>query len=84
VNRALRAVNFEGEGDEAHIGLILHRGKPHSPQMVLRPVAQHALADGMANHEHGDAWRAQPAHRNIADALAPHVVVLSHALQQRV
>ena len=35
-----------------------------------------------------DAWRAQPAHRHVVDAHAPHVVVrsfvLSHALQQRV
>jgi hypothetical protein len=49
VNRALRAVKLDGEGDEAHIDLIRHRGKPHSPQMVLRPVAQHAL-DAHAPH----------------------------------
>jgi len=90
VNRALRAVKLDGEGDEANIDLIRHRGKPHSPQMVLRPVAQHALADDMADHVHGDrdAWRAQPAHRHVVDAHAPYVVVrtfvLSHALQQRV
>ena len=84
MNMALRAVKLDGEDDEAHIGLIRHRGKPHSPQMVLRPVAQHALADDMADHVHGDAWRAQPAHRHVVDAHAPHVVVLSHALQQRV
>jgi len=48
VNGALRAVKLYVEGDEAHIDLIRHRGKPHSPQMVLRPVAQHALADDMA------------------------------------
>ena len=58
--------------------------------MVLRSVAQHALADDMAYHVHGDrdAWRAQPAQQHVVDAHAPHVVVrscvLSHALQQRV
>jgi hypothetical protein len=74
----------------AYIGLIRHRGKPHSPQMILCPVAQHALAGDMADHAHGDrgSLRAQPAHRHADEAHAPHVAVrffiLCHALQQRV
>jgi hypothetical protein len=36
----------------------------------------------MADHVHGDrnAWRAQPAHRHVVDAHAPHVVVRSFVL----